>query len=117
MAHGVTPAPRVTGQLRREVGLTSLMFISLGSIIGSGWLLGALLAAQIAGPASLLVVRKQSGILRIQRALVHPGLRLRCELRPGHELKIAKVPTLSPEGGLPVTVRRRAAHPAHVAAV
>ena len=31
--------------LRRNVGLTSLMFISLGSIIGSGWLLGALTAA------------------------------------------------------------------------
>ena len=25
---------------RREVGLLALMFISLGSIIGSGWLLG-----------------------------------------------------------------------------
>jgi L-asparagine transporter-like permease len=33
--------------------VTSLMFISLGSIIGSEWWLGALLAAQIAGPASL----------------------------------------------------------------
>jgi len=32
--------------LRRNVGLTSLMFISLGSIIGSGWLLGALTAAK-----------------------------------------------------------------------
>ena len=30
------------------------MFISLGSIIGSGWLLGALNAAQQAGPASVL---------------------------------------------------------------
>lgn len=30
------------------------MFISLGSIIGSGWLLGALHAAQVAGPASIL---------------------------------------------------------------
>ena len=59
MAQGVMPASqgaptRVTGQLRREVGLTALMFISLGSIIGSGWLLGAYLAAQIAGPASVL---------------------------------------------------------------
>ena len=35
--------------LRRNVGLTSLMFISLGSIIGSGWLLGALTAAKAAG--------------------------------------------------------------------
>ena len=30
------------------------MFVSLGSIIGSGWLLGALNAAQVAGPASVL---------------------------------------------------------------
>jgi amino acid transporter len=30
------------------------MFISLGSIIGSGWLLGALEAARVAGPASVL---------------------------------------------------------------
>jgi amino acid transporter len=30
------------------------MFVSLGSIIGSGWLLGALSAAQVAGPASIL---------------------------------------------------------------
>jgi amino acid transporter len=30
------------------------MFVSLGSIIGSGWLFGALYASQIAGPAALL---------------------------------------------------------------
>ena len=30
------------------------MFVSLGSIIGSGWLLGALNAAEVAGPASIL---------------------------------------------------------------
>ncbi len=42
------------GQLKRSVSLYGLMFISLGSIIGSGWLLGALNAAQVAGPASVL---------------------------------------------------------------
>jgi amino acid transporter len=42
------------GQLKRSVGLYGLMFVSLGSIIGSGWLLGALNAAQVAGPASVL---------------------------------------------------------------
>jgi amino acid transporter len=73
MAHGVTPAPRVTGQLRREVGLTSLMFISLGSIIGSGWLLGALLAAQIAGPASLLSWILGGAIIALL-ALIHAEL-------------------------------------------
>jgi amino acid transporter len=42
------------GHLRRSVGFYGLMFISLGSIIGSGWLLGALNAAESAGPASIL---------------------------------------------------------------
>src|SRR5436853_7129820 len=40
--------------LRRSVGFYGLMFVSLGSIIGSGWLLGALNAAQVGGPASIL---------------------------------------------------------------
>jgi amino acid transporter len=42
------------GRLQRSVGFYGLMFISLGSIIGSGWLLGALNAAEAAGPASIL---------------------------------------------------------------
>ena len=42
------------GHLQRSVGFYGLMFISLGSIIGSGWLLGALNAAENAGPASIL---------------------------------------------------------------
>jgi len=42
------------GHLKRDVGLRGLTLLSLGSIIGSGWLLGALGAAQSAGPASLL---------------------------------------------------------------
>ena len=42
------------GQLQRSIGFYGLMFVSLGSIIGSGWLLGALRAAQVAGPASIL---------------------------------------------------------------
>ena len=44
----------VVGRLNRSVGFFGLMFVSLGSIIGSGWLLGALNAAQQAGPASIL---------------------------------------------------------------
>ncbi len=75
MTQEVMPAPqaRVTGQLRREVGLTALMFISLGSIIGSGWLLGALLAAQIAGPASLLAWILGGSIIALL-ALIHAEL-------------------------------------------
>src|SRR5919109_1435873 len=50
------PAPIAHGRGRfhREVGLTGLMFVSLGSIIGSGWLFGALYASQEAGPAALV---------------------------------------------------------------
>jgi len=42
------------GRLQRSVGFYGLMMVSLGSIIGSGWLLGALNAAERAGPASVL---------------------------------------------------------------
>ena len=62
-----------TGGLRRNVGLTSLMFISLGSIIGSGWLLGALTAAKAAGGASL-VSWVLAGVIIILLALVHAEL-------------------------------------------
>jgi amino acid transporter len=49
------PSPGATaGHLQRSVGFYGLMFVSLGSIIGSGWLLGALNAAEVAGPASVL---------------------------------------------------------------
>jgi amino acid transporter len=53
-----TATPAVTGpvhrHLRRDVGLVGLLFASVGSIIGSGWLFGALNASLIAGPAALL---------------------------------------------------------------
>jgi amino acid transporter len=42
------------GGLRRTVGFYGLMFVSLGSIIGSGWLLSALNATEVAGPAAIL---------------------------------------------------------------
>ena len=51
-AHDTTT--RTAGTLKRAVGFYGLMFVSLGSIIGSGWLLGALNAAEQAGPASVL---------------------------------------------------------------
>jgi amino acid transporter len=40
--------------LQRSVGFYGLMFVSLGSIIGSGWLLGALNVAKTAGPAGII---------------------------------------------------------------
>ena len=35
------PARTPTRSLRREIGLISLLWASMGSIIGSGWLFGA----------------------------------------------------------------------------
>ena len=53
------------GRLDRSVGFYGLMFVSLGSIIGSGWLLGALNAAQVAGPASILSWLLAAGMLAL----------------------------------------------------
>lgn len=61
------------GRLRRDLGLRGLTLLSLGSIIGSGWLLGALGAATAAGPASLLSWILAGGILATL-ALVHAEL-------------------------------------------
>src|SRR6476469_321976 len=52
--HNLEHSGSTAGKLRRDVGFYGLMFVSLGSIIGSGWLLGALEAARVAGPASSL---------------------------------------------------------------
>jgi amino acid transporter len=59
--------------LRRSVGFYGLTFISLGSIIGSGWLLGADKAAAKAGPASLLSWILAALILAVL-ALIHAEL-------------------------------------------
>ncbi|WP_420584082.1 APC family permease [Ruegeria sp.] len=40
-------------RLKRDIGLVGLTFISVGGIIGSGWLFGPLLAVQHAGPAAI----------------------------------------------------------------
>lgn len=62
-----------TAHLRRDVGFWALTFVSLGSVIGSGWLLGALNAASVAGGASVLswVI---SGVIVVFLALVHAEL-------------------------------------------
>ncbi|MFF8786408.1 APC family permease [Streptomyces sp. NPDC015125] len=62
-----------THHLHRAVGFWGLMFISLGSIIGSGWLLGALTTAVIAGPASLVSWVLASTMLAVL-ALAHAEL-------------------------------------------
>src|SRR5580704_12674045 len=66
-------APAQEHQLRRAVGLRGLTFISLGSIIGSGWLLGALTAAKVAGGASILSWILAGAVLALL-ALVHAEL-------------------------------------------
>jgi amino acid transporter len=45
---------QVPPRLKREVGLLPLFMVSAGSVIGSGWLLGALNASIAAGPASII---------------------------------------------------------------
>jgi amino acid transporter len=59
--------------LHRDIGLLGLTFVSLGSIIGSGWLLGALYGAQAAGPASLISWILGGALLAVL-ALVHAEL-------------------------------------------
>lgn len=75
MAHeAVTPIPTHGGHaLKRVVGYWGLMFVSLGSIIGSGWLLGALGAAKSAGPASI-ISWLIAAVLLIVLALIHADL-------------------------------------------
>jgi amino acid transporter len=50
----VTPTRPADVGLKRDVGLIGGMFSSEGSIIGSGWLFGSLLAAQAAGAAAII---------------------------------------------------------------
>jgi len=70
-----TPEPprAQPGRLQRSVGFFGLMMVSLGSIIGSGWLLGALNAAERAGPASVLSWILAAGMLSLL-ALVYAEL-------------------------------------------
>lgn len=41
-------------QLKRNISKTSLLFLSIGSMVGSGWLFGSFYTAQSAGPAAIL---------------------------------------------------------------
>jgi amino acid transporter len=68
----VTTAPADVG-LRREMGLIGATWSSETSIIGSGWLFGALYAAQAAGPAAIIgwII---GGVAVIFLALVHAEL-------------------------------------------
>lgn len=59
--------------LKRTVGLLGLMWASEGSIIGSGWLFGALFALELAGPGAILAWGIAAVIIIIL-ALVHAEL-------------------------------------------
>ncbi|MEZ0093168.1 APC family permease [Streptacidiphilus sp. EB129] len=54
MATTTAPTGNSPVGLKRDIGLIGLTWTSVGSIIGSGWLFGALFAAQAAGTASLI---------------------------------------------------------------
>ena len=54
MATSTAPTGTTQHALKREIGLIGLTWTSVGSIIGSGWLFGALFAAQAAGTAALV---------------------------------------------------------------
>ncbi|HEY6934539.1 MAG TPA: APC family permease [Marmoricola sp.] len=59
--------------LRRHIGITGLLFASVGSIIGSGWLFGALNASQTAGP-SAIISWAIGGVMILLIALVYAEL-------------------------------------------
>src|SRR5215212_7022430 len=65
--------PQPEGKLQRDVSTVGLLFFSLGSIIGSGWLFGSLYAAQVAGPAAI-ISWVGGGLVMIILALVHAEL-------------------------------------------
>jgi amino acid transporter len=55
LAEPLVAAPeQATHKLRRDVGFLGLLFVSFGSIIGAGWLFGALYASSLAGPAAVI---------------------------------------------------------------
>jgi amino acid transporter len=64
---------RVAHKLRRDVGPVGLVFASFGSIIGAGWLFGALYASSIAGPAAIIAWLLGGGAMMLL-ALTHAEL-------------------------------------------
>jgi len=70
------PGAGSTGEyhLHRKVGLRGMTLVSLGSIIGSGWLFGALGAASAAGGGGSLLTWIIAAIVLGLLALVHAEL-------------------------------------------
>src|SRR3954470_8599790 len=68
------PAPaRRSSSLKREVGLIGLMWASMGSIIGSGWLFGAQEGLIAAGPSAIFAWIIRAACMLVL-ALVHAEL-------------------------------------------
>lgn len=53
-ANTISTTARADHSLHRGVGSIGLLFASVGSIIGSGWLFGSMVAAQAAGPSAII---------------------------------------------------------------
>jgi amino acid transporter len=66
-------SPRESEGLQRGVGFLGLLWSSEGSLIGSGWLFGALTATSIAGP-SALVGWVVASVIVLVLALIHAEL-------------------------------------------
>src|SRR5690349_21425669 len=74
LAQPLAAAPdRAARRLRRDIGLLGLLFASLGSIIGAGWLFGALYASSLAGPAAVISWVLGGGVVMLL-ALTHAEL-------------------------------------------
>src|ERR1700709_1177498 len=68
------PSPALDGDgMDRGIGFLGLLWASEGSIIGSGWLFGALTAVSIAGP-SAIIAWVIASVMIIVLALGHAGL-------------------------------------------
>src|ERR1700748_521173 len=65
-------APAYVG-LKREMGSSGAVWASESSIIGSGWLFGALYAAQAAGPAAI-IAWVIGGVAVVVLGLIHAEL-------------------------------------------
>jgi cytochrome P450 len=59
------------------------------------------------GGGQRICIGKRFGQMMVKTVSAVVLQRFRCELRPGYVLDVAKLPTLSPEGGLPVTIHAR----------
>jgi cytochrome P450 len=59
------------------------------------------------GGGPRICIGKRFGQLMVKAVASVVLQRMRCELRPGQEIRVSKLPTLSPDPGLPMVVRAR----------